>query len=364
MESRVPHHIPGVSSSIMVQPLLDSRVPYGRLQHPLTIYPIEQMKSSHVENDYIDSPAAIVCQQPHAQPKHLAASRQIDAHPQHQHHHHHHHHHHPHPHTQDSTHPWISFSGRPSSISSSSSTSSDQRLLDHAAPTPVLDSASTTTTTASSNSTSSSSSSLPPAAAAASSLGRIPGSGSGGFQAKLLSAKPADLKTAGSAALDGPVGSLLPAEAKHLLLCERCGKCRCTECTLPRALPSCWVCHQACLCSAQSLVDAATCMCLVKGVFYHCAEDEDDGDEGSCADRPCSCGPAHRCARWSFMAALSMALPCLLCYLPAVGCAKLSQKCYDGARRPGCRCKAPAAAKAGVAGILGKNGGGLDKQAS
>ncbi|XP_062393007.1 protein sprouty homolog 4 [Sardina pilchardus] len=372
MESRVPHHIPGVSSSIMVQPLLDSRVPYGRLQHPLTIYPIDQMKSSHVENDYIDSPAAIVCQQPHMQPKHLAASRPTDAHPQpHQHHHHHHHHHH-HPHTQDSTHPWISFSGRPSSISSSSSTSSDQRLLDHAAPTPVLDSATTTTTTttassistSTSSSSSSSSSSLPAAAvtvANASTLGRVPGSGGGGgFQAKLPGgAKPgADLKPGGP-------GALLPAEAKHLLLCERCAKCRCTECTLPRALPSCWVCGQACLCSAQSLVDAATCMCLVKGVFYHCAEDEDDAGEGACADRPCSCAPAHRCARWSFMAALSVALPCLLCYLPAVGCAKLSQRCYDGARRPGCRCKVPALAKAGVAGILGKNGGSaLDKQAS
>lgn len=184
--------------------------------------------------------------------------------------------------------------------------------------------------------------------------------------------------------LDVRDGSLLPgdAAAKHLLLCERCGKCRCTECTLPRALPSCWVCHQACLCSAQSLVDAATCMCLVKGVFYHCAEDE-DGEEGSCADRPCSCGPSHRCARWSFMAVLSLALPCLLCYLPAVGCAKLSQKCYDGARRPGCRCKAPskvpvvttavsskaAGMPAGI-GILGKPApggiiiGGLDKQAA
>ncbi|KAL2094633.1 hypothetical protein ACEWY4_009352 [Coilia grayii] len=373
MESRVPQHIPGVSSSIMAQPLLDSRVPYGRLQHPLTIYPIDQMKSSHVENDYIDSPAA-VCQQPQQaqQPKHLASGgRQPDAHHNHNHnhhHHHHHHHHHPHSHTQDSTHPWISFSGRPSSISSSSSTSSDQRLLDHAAPTPVLDTASNTTssTTTTTSSSSISSSSLPPAAP---SLGQAPSSGggggiTGGFQAKLLGTKPTDLKTGMGSRLDGPVGSVLPAEAKHLLLCDRCKKCRCTECTLPRALPSCWVCHQACLCSAQSLVDAATCMCLVKGVFYHCAEDEDDGDEGSCADRPCSCAPAHRCARWSFMAVMSLALPCLLCYLPAVGCAKLSQKCYDGARRPGCRCKAPAASKAGVAGILGKPGGGLDKQAS
>uniref|UniRef100_A0AAY4EMI6 Sprouty homolog 4 (Drosophila) n=1 Tax=Denticeps clupeoides TaxID=299321 RepID=A0AAY4EMI6_9TELE len=287
----VPHHIPGVSSSIMVQPLLDSRVPYGRLQQPLAIYPIDQMKSLHVENDYIDSPAA-VCQQPHAQKP--AGRGPSEAHP----------------HPQDSTHPWISFSGRPSSISSSSSTSSDQRLLDHAAPTPVLDSTS----------------SVPPPPAASSRTPKPP------------SSKPADLK--------GP-----PAvEGKHLLLCERCGKCRCTECTLPRTLPSCLLCHQECLCSAQSLVDAATCMCLVKGVLYHCTDDEDD--EGSCADRPCSCSQAHCCARWSFMAAVSVALPCLLCYLPAVGCTKLSQRCYDGVRRPGCRCKAPNPSK-GMAGVPG-----------
>uniref|UniRef100_A0A3Q2NWM3 Sprouty homolog 4 (Drosophila) n=1 Tax=Fundulus heteroclitus TaxID=8078 RepID=A0A3Q2NWM3_FUNHE len=278
MESRVPHHIPGVSSSLISQPLLDSRVPYGRLQHPLTIYPIDQIKSSHVENDYIDSPAVV----PHP---------------------------HPHPHPDNTTHPWISFSGRPSSISSSSSTSSDQRLLDHGL-------------TSSSSASSCSS-----------------------------SAKSLDLKSA-----------KVPAADKHLFVCEHCGKCRCTECTLPRTLPSCWVCNQECLCSAQSLVDAATCMCLVKGIFYHCTEDEDD--EGSCADKPCSCSQANCCARWSFMAALSVVLPCLICYLPATGLAKLGQKCYDNVSRPGCRCKN---SQAGVSVPVSKNGGvdakaGTDKQ--
>ncbi|KAF3841083.1 hypothetical protein F7725_006945 [Dissostichus mawsoni] len=147
MESRVPHHIPGVSSSLISQPLLDSRVPYGRLQHPLTIYPIDQIKSSHVENDYIDSPA-VVSQQP---PSQKSVNRRITWLGQNQdaflgaNHNHHHNHQHqqgrcePHSHQDTTTHPWISFSGRPSSISSSSSTSSDQRLLDHAAPTPTVD---------------------------------------------------------------------------------------------------------------------------------------------------------------------------------------------------------------------------------
>uniref|UniRef100_A0A087XL69 Sprouty homolog 4 (Drosophila) n=1 Tax=Poecilia formosa TaxID=48698 RepID=A0A087XL69_POEFO len=279
MESRVPHHIPGVSSSLISQPLLDSRVPYGRLQHPLTIYPIDQIKSSHVENDYIDSPA-VVAQQPVSQKS--ANHGRCESHP----------------HPDTTTHPWISFSGRPSSISSSSSTSSDQRLLDHAAPTPTVD--------------------------------HHPNSNNHQGPINTVTTrtpKSLDLKSA-----------KIPAgEKKHLFVCEHCGKCRCTECTLPRALPSCWVCNQECLCSAQSLVDTATCMCLVKGIFYHCTEDEDD--EGSCADKPCSCSQANCCARWSFMAALSVVLPCLICYLPATGLAKLGQKCYDNVSRPGCRCK-------------------------
>lgn len=93
-------------------------------------------------------------------------------------------------------------------------------------------------------------------------------------------------------------------------------------------------------------------MCLVKGIFYHCTEDEDD--EGSCADKPCSCSQANCCARWSFMAALSVVLPCLVCYLPATGLAKLGQKCYDNVSRPGCRCKN---LQSGVSIPACKNGG-------
>ncbi|KAJ7316363.1 hypothetical protein JRQ81_002525 [Phrynocephalus forsythii] len=283
MEPRMPHHLTLVPSSTMVQPLLDSRVPYGRLQHPLTILPIDQMKTTHVENDYIDNPtlAQLAAQKP--QPGHPEATT-----------------HHPPRCEPDVTHPWILFSGRPSSVSSSSSTSSDQRLLDHMVPAPVVE-----------QSSSSSSSSSSPRAV------RI--------QPKAMNCKPLDLK--------GPA----PGEPdKHFLLCEACGKCKCKECALPRTLPSCWVCNQECLCSAQNLVNYSTCMCLVKGVFYHCTNED---DEGSCADHPCSCSHSNCCARWSFMGALSLLLPCLLCYLPATGCVKLSQRCYDQVNRPGCRCK-------------------------
>ncbi|XP_069100802.1 protein sprouty homolog 4 [Pleurodeles waltl] len=277
MEPRMPHNITVVPNSAMVQPLLDSRIPYGRLQHPLTILPIDQVKTTHIENDYIDNPVLVqLASQKHTRSHHEPML--INQHLQRC--------------DRDVTHPWISFSGRPSSISSSSSTSSDQRLLDHMAPPPVVEQSS-------------------PRAV------RI--------QPKAINCKPQDQKGTGSPELD-----------KHFLLCEACGKCKCKECTTPRTLPSCWVCNQECLCSAQSLVNYSTCMCLVKGVFYHCTNED---DEGSCADHPCACGQSNCCARWSFMGALSLVLPCLLCYLPATGCIKLSQKCYDHASRPGCRCK-------------------------
>ncbi|KAJ8346186.1 hypothetical protein SKAU_G00303790 [Synaphobranchus kaupii] len=104
---------------------------------------------------------------------------------------------------------------------------------------------------------------------------------------------------------------------RHLLICERCGRCKCQECGAPRSLPSCWLCRQRCLCSAEAAVENGTCLCCVKGLFYHCqADDEDD-----CADRPCSCRPAHLCSRWAAMALLSLCLPCLCCYPAPPSCA-------------------------------------------
>lgn len=123
--------------------------------------------------------------------------------------------------------------------------------------------------------------------------------------------------------------------AKHRFICEQCGKCKCRECTAPKTLPSCLACNKQCLCSVESAVEYGTCMCLVKGIFYHCSND----DEDSCADNPCSCTHSHCCSRFLFMGLMSLFLPCLLCYLPAKGCIKLCQGCYDRLNRPGCRCK-------------------------
>ncbi|XP_078403261.1 protein sprouty homolog 2 isoform X1 [Cetorhinus maximus] len=123
--------------------------------------------------------------------------------------------------------------------------------------------------------------------------------------------------------------------SQHSLRCEQCGKCKCSECTAPRTLPSCWLCDQRCLCSFQSALEYGTCVCCVKGLFYHCSSD----DEDNCADNPCSCSQGHCCARWTAMGFISILLPCLWCYLPAKGCLRICQGCYDGVKRPGCRCK-------------------------
>ncbi|XP_055798468.1 protein sprouty homolog 3-like [Salvelinus fontinalis] len=121
----------------------------------------------------------------------------------------------------------------------------------------------------------------------------------------------------------------------HLFICERCGRCKCQECCAPRSLPSYWVCRQRCLCSAQSAVEYGTCLCCVKGLFYHCSAQD---DEDNCADRPCACTPAHACARWGTIGLLALCLPCLCCYPPARLCLALCQRAHDRATRPGCRC--------------------------
>ncbi|XP_061580743.1 protein sprouty homolog 1 [Cololabis saira] len=126
------------------------------------------------------------------------------------------------------------------------------------------------------------------------------------------------------------------AAAGHQFICERCGKCKCGECTAPRSLPSCLACNGQCLCSAESALEHGTCMCLVKGIFYHCSND-DEGD--SSADHPCSLSRSHCCSRFLCMGLMSVLFPCLLCYPPVKGCLKACTACHDRVNRPGCRCK-------------------------
>lgn len=75
---------------------------------------------------------------------------------------------------------------------------------------------------------------------------------------------------------------------------------------------------------SDELLDYCTCMCVVKGAFYHFTKDDDD--EGHIADQPCSCaGPLNQCLpRWGCLGVFAMLFPCLWCYLPMKGCKKLA----------------------------------------
>ncbi|XP_052125741.1 protein sprouty homolog 4 [Frankliniella occidentalis] len=134
-----------------------------------------------------------------------------------------------------------------------------------------------------------------------------------------------------------------PMTPSPSIMCPECGRCRCEACREPRPLPSRWLCDDACFCSAETTLDYATCLCCVKGLFYHCGN---PGDEGGvwCADDPCSCAGAtggagaRRCARWSCLAVASVALPCLLCYWPLRGLVRATELCYARYCDDGCRC--------------------------
>lgn len=122
------------------------------------------------------------------------------------------------------------------------------------------------------------------------------------------------------------------------IICTECGKCKCEACKIPKKLPSKWLCKTECLCSAGNVIEYSTCMCCVKGVFYHCGNM--DSDDGSCGDDPCSCGVHRRCLRWSVIPFLSLCLPCLWCYWPLRGCHELCELCYSKVKNNGCTCSA------------------------
>ncbi|XP_017783939.1 PREDICTED: protein sprouty [Nicrophorus vespilloides] len=131
---------------------------------------------------------------------------------------------------------------------------------------------------------------------------------------------------------------LPPAEcnSRQSIICSECGNCRCTSCQQPKPLPECWLCEEKCLCSANTIIDYASCLCCVKGLFYHCSES--DGGT-SCADNPCACGPDRRTARWGCLAALSCLLPCLWLYWPLQCGKRAVEACYARHSRQGCKCR-------------------------
>lgn len=122
-------------------------------------------------------------------------------------------------------------------------------------------------------------------------------------------------------------------------MCPECGRCRCHSCQQPKRLPHRWMCNNFCLCSADAVIDYATCLCCVKAFMYHCCY-EADSEEDSCPDDPCSCAPDEmRTGRWTCLATMAFCLPCLWLYWPLQCGKRAVEACYARHSRQGCRCR-------------------------
>lgn len=141
-----------------------------------------------------------------------------------------------------------------------------------------------------------------------------------------------------------PLKKDLPIEIQNIddkddsIICSKCGLCRCGACTSPRELPSKWLCGDKINVSPETAVEYATCVCCVKGVFYHCSKDDQDA-EFECVSDPCACcNRPDCCKRWTCILAMSLCLPCMCLYPPAkcglMACTGLYNKC----RKKGCTC--------------------------
>lgn len=131
------------------------------------------------------------------------------------------------------------------------------------------------------------------------------------------------------------------SDQSNSIRCPQCARCLCEKCKQPRQLPSKWFCDNNCLCSAETIIDYASCLCCVKALFYHCSKDHEldcESETIRCAEDPCSCVPYKRTSRWGCLSVLSILLPCLCCYWPMRGCVSLCAKCYAKYSRRGCRC--------------------------
>ena len=122
------------------------------------------------------------------------------------------------------------------------------------------------------------------------------------------------------------------------IFCQRCGKCKCEACVRPRKLPQKWLCGGTVLCSKKTVVDGLSCMCCVKGLFYHCTKDSEKGEIDPNKE-PCSCTGNQPAARWGIMLPLLPLIPCLLAYPMLGACAKVTESAYAKCTASGCQCQ-------------------------
>lgn len=130
----------------------------------------------------------------------------------------------------------------------------------------------------------------------------------------------------------------LEVEDNNSIICSRCGKCKCGACVNPRELPARWLCGDKVKLSPETIVDCCTCMCCVKGLFYHCSKDDQDSEYEVVANPCAGCDRPHCCKRWTCILTMSMCLPCLCLYWPARAGLKLCKVCYNKCRKKGCQC--------------------------
>ena len=132
-------------------------------------------------------------------------------------------------------------------------------------------------------------------------------------------------------------------QSSESIFCQNCGKCKCEACCRPRKLPQKWLCSGTFLCSKTTVVDALSCMCCVKGLFYHCTKDLDDEeavtDGVTDEEQPCSCQGPHVLGKWAAMTMLIPVLPCLLTYPLLGACAQCAEQVYARVTASGCQCQ-------------------------
>lgn len=121
------------------------------------------------------------------------------------------------------------------------------------------------------------------------------------------------------------------------IICKNCHKCKCTACTQPRELPSQCCCRAE---SAKASLEKCSCLCCIKGFFYHYAKDSEQDADVMCSDDPCACTGRPQCAkRWMCMTLASLCLPCLCLYWPGRCVIKSCTELYVKCSTRGCQCQ-------------------------
>ncbi|XP_064635819.1 protein sprouty homolog 4-like [Lineus longissimus] len=92
------------------------------------------------------------------------------------------------------------------------------------------------------------------------------------------------------------------------------------RCTHPVDPPYRYMCGGKCGYNANVCLHMTTCLCFVRGLFYHMYIDEEIDEDFTSADAPCACTGPHCLGRWGCLAASSIIMPCLCCYIPLRCC--------------------------------------------